>query len=317
MASKFMTVVKTTVRVATDKAKAHSPEILLGVGGVGIVIATVLACKATLKLEETVEPEKEAIDEIKEIYEDVVDDKKHPDHKEYVKEVSRKYERLSYKVAKLYAPAVILGTLSLGTMFASNDILRRRNASLIAAYGTLDTMFKKYRANVVEEYGAETDRNMLYGIKKKDITVTEVGKNGKEKEVTKTVETFDASTIDGYSVYARFYDSTCSEWTKNPEYNRMTLNARQKEANIRLNAQGYLFLNDVYDMLGFEKTKAGQVVGWLKDDADGDGHIDFGMYEGYLEDPAKRRFVNGYEPVILLDFNVDGPIIDKIPWGTH
>ena len=68
----------------------------------------------------------------------------------------------------------------------------------------------------------------------------------------------------------------------------------------------------MYDLLGIQRTSAGQVVGWIYDESNpiGDNYVDFGIYD--LHDEAKRNFVNGYERTILLDFNVDGDILNMI-----
>lgn len=114
----------------------------------------------------------------------------------------------------------------------------------------------------------------------------------------------------GCSQYARIFDETCSGWTKDAEFNRMFLLQVQHYANEKLKARGYLFLNDVYEMLGIPKSKAGQIVGWIysEDNKNGDNYVDFGIYKT----DRNARFVNGYEKSVLLDFNVDGAIIDKI-----
>lgn len=69
-------------------------------------------------------------------------------------------------------------------------------------------------------------------------------------------------------------------------------------------------MNEVYEMLGFPITKAGASVGWIynKDEPVGDNFVDFGIYN--LNSQKAHDFVNGYERSIVLDFNVDGPIID-------
>ena len=84
----------------------------------------------------------------------------------------------------------------------------------------------------------------------------------------------------------------------------------QNFLNEKLQTQGYLFLNDVYEMLGFDKVNYGQVVGWIfdQDHPIGDNYVDFGIWD--IHDQQKRRFVNGHERSIILDFNVDGPILD-------
>lgn len=111
------------------------------------------------------------------------------------------------------------------------------------------------------------------------------------------------------SVYARFFDAGCTAWRNDSEYNLMYLKQQQKYANGVLKEQGYLFLNDVYDMLGIPRTKAGQVVGWVynEENPNGDNFVDFGIYNEGNED-----FVNGFGKNPLLDFNVDGNILDKM-----
>lgn len=111
------------------------------------------------------------------------------------------------------------------------------------------------------------------------------------------------------SDYARFFNESCANWTKNPEYNFHFLKQQEMYATSVLKSRGYLFLNDVYDMLGIPRSKAGQVVGWVydPDNTAGDNYVDFDLYSSQNE-----GFVNGYEKSALLDFNVDGCILDRI-----
>ena len=90
----------------------------------------------------------------------------------------------------------------------------------------------------------------------------------------------------------------------------MFLNQQQNYANDKLRRQGYLFPNDVYDMLGIPKCKEGQTHGWVYDEKNpiGDNFVDFGIYN--ISRRKNRDFVNGYEKVILLDFNHDGNILN-------
>ena len=120
----------------------------------------------------------------------------------------------------------------------------------------------------------------------------------------------DAVDPNMYSDYARIFDDGCTGWSKNAEYNLMFLKQQQAYANTLLKNNGYLFLNEVYDMLGIPRSKAGQVVGWIYDEKNpiGDNFVDFGIYDLYNE--KARDFVNGYERSIVLDFNVDGNVWD-------
>ena len=286
------------------QVQKHSPEILMGVGVVGVVTSTVMACKATMKLNDILEESKETRDKIKEVENNPkYEDKYSPEDAK--KDLAINYVQTGMKVAKLYAPAVLLGGASLGCLLASNDILRKRNAALSAAYMTVDKSFKEYRNRVTERFGEEVEKEIRYGIKAEQIETTVVDEDGNETTVTDTVKTMDPNS---YSDYARFFDAASPYWQNDPEYNLMFLKAQQQYANDLLRAKGRLFLNDVYDMLGIEKTKAGQVVGWVYDreNPNGDNFVDFGIYD--MSKERVRAFVNGYETNILLDFNVDGNI---------
>lgn len=287
--------------------KKHSPEILIAAGVVGVVSSAVMACKATTKLSGILEEQKEQKDQINDYVKDHGYTEKYTeeDHK---KDLAVVTVQSGLKVAKLYAPAVALGTLSLGAILTSNNILRKRNVALAAAYTAVDRSFKEYRGRVIERFGKELDRELRYNIKAKEIEEVVVNPDGTETIEKKVVEVAD--NPNEYSDYARFFDVGNDNWSKDPEFNLMFLKRQQDYANDKLKEQGYLFLNDVYTMIGIPKTKAGQVVGWVYDEKNpiGDNYVDFGIYN--LHRQANRDFVNGYERTILLDFNVDGDILD-------
>ena len=290
------------------KVQKYSPEILAGVGVVGVVASTVMACKATMKLDEI-------LNDSKETREKIIDVKDNPEYTEVYspedakKDLTINYTQTAIKVAKLYAPAVLLGSASLGCLLASNGILRKRNAALSAAYVTVDKSFKEYRNRVAERFGNEVEKEIRYNIKAEEIEKVVFDEEGNETVVKETLKTMDPNL---YSDYAKFFDEASPCWQNDPEYNLMFLKSQQQYANDLLRAKGRLFLNDVYDMLGIDKTKAGQVVGWVYDEANpsGDNFVDFGIYDMTKE--RVRAFVNGYETNILLDFNVDGNIWDKM-----
>lgn len=291
------------------KIKKRSPEILLVAGITGVVTSAVMACKATTKLNGVLDDAKEQIDKIHQVSENPESFNVKPE--DYTPEDGQKdltivYVQTAVKVAKLYGPSVILGALSITSILASNNILRKRNVALAAAYTVVDKSFKDYRGRVVERFGEELDRELKYNIKAQEIEETIVDEKGKEKTVKKTVNVI--SDTDMPSQYARFFDEGNLGWEKDPEYNLMFLRRQQAFANEKLQTKGHLFLNEVYDMLDIPRTTAGQVVGWTYDPSNPaiDSYVDFGIYN-YTRERA-RAFVNGYESVILLDFNVDGDI---------
>ena len=288
------------------QVKKHSPEILVVVGVAGVVTSTVMACKATTKASDILEEHKNQMNAIDQVVKMDCDDYTEEDHK---KDTTIVYTQTAIKFVKLYSPSVMIGVLSLGCIIYSHNILTKRNAALAAAYATVDRGFKEYRGRVVERFGKELDHELRYNIKAQEFEKTEVDKKGNEKVVKETVNVADPNL---YSDYARFFDDGCNGWSKDPEQNLTFLKCQQAYANEKLKANGYLFLNDVYKMLGIPATKAGQIVGWIYDEKNpiGDNFVDFGLYD--MNKPVVRDFVNGYERTILLDFNVDGNILEMM-----
>lgn len=287
------------------KIKKHSPEILIGIGVVGTVATTIVACKATTKLSSVLEKSKQDL----ETYHTYIDEHGYSD--EYTEEDAKKdlvimYTQAGVAVAKLYAPAVALGVLSITSILAGNHILHKRNVAIAAAYAAVEQSFKDYRNRVVDRFGAEMDRELKYNIVSKEIEEVVANEDGSETVVKKTVNVIDPNTICDTS---RIWCEGNPGWTKNPEFNLMYLKNQQRYANDKLKIEGYLFLNDVYDMLGYPKTAAGQQIGWIYDEKNpiGDNFVDFGLYD--IHSPVKNDFINGYERSVLLEFNHDGNIL--------
>lgn len=285
------------------KLKKHSPEILVVAGIAGTVVSAVLACKATTKVAEILDETKGTLDTIHEGMETGA-----INGQEYTTEDGKKdtvvvYAQTGMKLAKLYGPAIILGTLSITSILASNNILRKRNVALGAAYAAIDKSFKEYRGRVIERFGEQVDTELKYGIKAKKFEEIEVDpETGKEKKVKKTVMVADPNLQSDYAVY---FDSKSRNYETNPDYNRMFLKAQQAFANDKLQTRGHLFLNEVLDDLDLPRTPAGQIVGWTKDGPD--GYVNFRIVEVERETEDGR-----HEPALLLDFNVDGNIWEKM-----
>lgn len=293
------------------KLKKYSPQILVAAGVIGTAASTVLACKATLKVNEVLDETKTNLEKIHEATEQGCT----AIGEEYTLEDSKKdltitYVQTGVKLIKLYGPALALGALSATSIFAGTNMLHKRNVALAAAYTAVDTGFKQYRSRVIERFGKELDRELKYDIKSKEIEETVVNEDGTEQKVKKTV---DVVGINRYSPFAVCFDETCPNWTKNAEDNKFFIMQTQDFLNKRLQTVGHVFLNEAYDALGFMRTKAGTEVGWVYDENNpiGDNYIDFNMFD--LHDEAKRNFANGYEKSIWIDFNVDGPIKHILP----
>ena len=289
------------------QVKKHSPEILMVAGIAGTIVGTVLACKATTKVSEIIEEKNKNIEDVHTCLEEKP--------KEYTEEDSKKdltiiYAQTGVKLFKLYAPAIGVMALSFASIIAGHKVLKKRNVAIAAAYAVIDKSFKQYRKNVIEEFGEGVDQQMRFGLKSKEIKKKD--KDGKTVKETEYYIDPEGNPLDNISEYARFFDAASENFAKDPEYNMMFLRRQQDYANEMLKSRGHLFLNEVYDLLDIPRSKAGQVVGWVYDkngNTKGDNYVDFGLYRN---DQGTRRFVNGLEYNILLDFNVDGVIYDLI-----
>lgn len=293
--------------------KKYSPEILTAAGVIGTVGSTVLACKATLKVEDILDEAKKKSNLINAVHDGEIEVDAEYTDKDYSKDLLVNRTQTAVKLIKLYGPAISLGALSITAILGGQHILRKRNVAVMAAYKLCEESFNNYRSRVKDELGEEKDRQFYYGITEETVKEKVKSKDGKTKTVTKKVE----KTPDHLcSQYARFFDEANPNWDKSPEQNMYFLKMVQNQMNDKLQARGHVFLNEVYDALGFERSEAGQFVGWIRNRDNtameaSDGYIDFNIFDG--KNYAKRAFVNGDERSILLDFNVDdGMIYDLI-----
>ena len=313
MKNNWLSKVSTSAARFAGKAeftiKKNSPEILLGAGIVGFVGTVVLACRATCRADEVLEFHRRKIKDIedaKEIADADPEGEMSYDVEIYRQDKAIRYLKTTGNLAKLYAPTVAVGALSLACILTSRNIMQKRYLGVVAAYNGLSAAFEEYRKRVRDEYGEGLDKHFRYGTTYEELPVyDENGKKTKEKEQVEKTETGMVMPNDDS---CRFFDSSNPNWDKNPTFSMMWLRGQQNILNDILHTRGHVFLNEVYDALGFPHTPQGAVLGWI--DGEGDNCIDFGLYDQNKENV--RRFVNGVDNVIMLEFNHDGVIWDKI-----
>ena len=292
--------------------KKHAPEILLVTGTIVVVASAVHACKQTLKAHDILEKANSDLDDVKKAIE--VSNPEDYTPKDARNDRVKVYGRTFIDLAKCYGPSVIGGLIGFAMIFGGHKILRGRNLALTAAYSGLLAQYKEYRKKVVEKLGEDEEMKLRTGLEKADISV--IDDEGNEVEVKSANVIHDDGS--GHSIYAKIFDESNSNWSRNPVANLTFLRAQQNFANEKLRAEGYLFLNDVYQSLGMPRTSEGQIVGWVWDPNKeieghvGDDYVDFGIYNELYKDAAKRDFINAAEPCVWLDFNVDGVVYDLI-----
>lgn len=285
-------------------AQANAPKVLFGVGITSMVGSTVMACRATLKVADVLDKAEwdltrarqlrhSSVQEVEAGGNDVFTEREKNQTTAYI------YARTGYELTKLYTPAIALGVIGVAALTKSHTMLNERYLAVSAAYTALDEGFRAYRERVVGKYGEDQDREFRYG--------TEVVASGDKKGATKTETRLGPEAA---SIYARYFDKYSAMWERDPEYNIFFLKAQQNYWNDKLHARGHVFLNEVYSALGITHSQAGSVVGWILS-PDSDNYIDFGIFSDKHPDRV-RNFMNGEEGAVLLDFNVDGIIFDKI-----
>lgn len=286
--------------LAIFKGKKYSPQILFGAGVVGFGATVVLAVRATNKVSQKVDDAQVSLSASKATEDDGA--------------TKRIKLQLAGDIAKQYALPVAVGLTTLGCFGGAHYILNKRNGVLLAAYGALHQAHSAYRKRVVEEYGEDIDRKFALG--GQDYAVTEKMADGSEKMTLKTAVVSE----NGRSPYAQCFDEKSRFFTREPGMNTSILEIKRGQANDKLMGQGHLFLNEAYDLLGLPRTPQGAIVGWIYDprgdrkDANlipRDHFVTFGLWENdpeYIDDLIDGRSKMG----IWLDFNVEGPIWDKI-----
>lgn len=274
------------------KLAESSPHIMFGAGIVGVGVATVLACRSTLKLEETVDEVREDVDAVQSMnYERIgrVDAKQ-----ERAKDMLYVSAKSAAKIGKLYGPAVLVGGASVGLLITSHYKLTQRNAALTTTLAAVTQAYSAYRGRVRELIGRDRELEIYHGVREIEVP-TEDGR----LEVKKVADSMELS------IYKKLFDSESNMWEPESETNHLTLRGIQNGCNVDLRARGHLFLNDVYKRLGLPQTTAGQIVGWMWNNEDGDNFVDFGM-----DGPHNEYAFDINE--FWLDFNVDGPIHTKL-----
>ncbi len=278
-------------------AQKNSPHILFVGGVIGVIGGTLLACRATLKLDKTLDEIKRDIEDTKALLKPEYmhgADEVGVTSQEYYKDLGYVYTKATIRLGRLYAPAIIVTGTSIAALTGSHIQLTRRNTAVTMALAAVSKAYDDYRIRVQEELGEERELDIYRGVREEKVEI-----DGK-KELVKIKDP------NHWSAYARMFDETSPNWHKDSELNRVFVQCQQNYMNHRLKAIGHVFLNEVYDALGMERSRAGAVVGWLSD-GEGDCYIDFGMFEAF-----NSRFINNMERSIILDFNVDGTIWDKI-----
>lgn len=285
-----------TAKKSAFKIKKHAPEILLGVGVLTSAGATVLACKATLKAQPTLDKAKNELDEIH-----TADNDPRVSYAEYPKEqvkkdITRVYFNTAKELSKTYLPTVALWSISMACMVGSHAMTKRQLSALMAAYTALGNSFREYRRRIEENLADENAAALGYADKTEDGHFIQV---------------------EDKPSYVFIFDKNNPYWKDNIEYNLVFLKGAQRLLDYHLKRDHFVFVNDVLKELGFECISSGQLDGWIYDPdhpkAYNDGYISFGLYNrDGSETEALTAYKAGKIDYLPIKLNIDGTIYDRI-----
>lgn len=285
------------------KVRKHSPEILLATSLTSGALAIGLTVKQTLTIQPVLEDWNKWLEDYakgREMAEEGKDDDSLPPFPEETAHqiMIGMAAQTGLKLLKHYALPLAFAGLSAAATLGMYKVWSARYTAVVAAATGLQETLNKYREKLREQLGNEADKELL-------AKATDDDRETKEDPQTKK----PVRQPQRMSKYARIFDESSTYYKRNAGDNLSFLVQQQSLANRMLAINGCVFLNEVYDMLGFPRTQAGSIVGWIFDPSKPE-QIDFGFWD--LGDERKREFINGWEKSVLLDFNVDGIIFDKI-----
>lgn len=295
--------------------KKHSPELLIAGGIIMAAGAIVSACIATKKADKILEP---ATKQISDIHANLKDTFKINNEQVNVKEEKHKlakvYAKTGGKLLLVYSPSILMFAASVSCILGSHNIMKGRNLALAAAYTTLDNGYKAYRKRVKEKLGDAAEEAIYKDIREENKEVAD--KNGE----LKMKSTSAAHVTKNADPYCALYSCGNRGWERSAVLNYDYLMAQQAYLNHKLQSQGFLFLSDVYDALGFDanmlgvdKIRASHILGWIYDPKDfsRDNYVSFGLTDkhGLTKDPISAQ-IRSNEPDFWLEFNCDGDILN-------
>lgn len=296
------------VKMANAKfyIKKNSPEILVGAGIATLIGSLVYTVIGTLNTGVEVTNAVCELDEVENDDSLMEEERRKKKHGIYI--------HAGLNIARNYAPAVTLATVSAGCLIGSNAIMRRRAFSLAAAYSALDSTFSDYRTRVIDEYGEDVDKKMRYGLTTKEVEVEQIDEE--TGEVVKTTSTVTEAAESATNIwYKRQYELSDGTVIVNPNWqpdkglNATFVLAQIAWFNGRLSRGEHVWLDDIYNELGIPVDgyrQEAHVLGWTPD-KNGEKYIKCRLYNK----EESGDFISNDDGDILLSFNPDGILYYK------
>ena len=213
--------------------------------GIGLVLGgTVLACRATLKVNMASEEHKKFVDDVKA---NCAEMQLTP--KETRKEVMKAYRHVTASYVRQYWPAVGLIGGGIGLILRAHNIEVAKNEMLMTAYIGLEQFVNKYRKAVADRYGVEAERDIMAEAKERFASEHII--DGK-----------DSVFVNGSYL---LFNENCTDYEKNNPYNNEhVIRNGEDELNRRYREGRRVYINEVMRCFGHPEVKNGWKWCWYK-----------------------------------------------------
>lgn len=206
---------------------------------------------------------------------------------------------------KTYWLGIGLECFGLALITISDIEMSKEYAAVSALAASYAATLSNVKERVIADQGEEKWQEYLLG---PQFTTVDVMPDGTVIQTTEPIE--DHNGEIGLPPHCFFFDEANYNWEKDPIANKDFLEDHLRWLNQRLQAEGFLFENDIRRDLGIPLVKCGWTSGIFAEDKDGNiNYLKFGLD---AKNPAAQRFRDGIEPSILIQLNVEDNIIDQI-----
>lgn len=244
----------------------NSPLILTAAGVIGLGTTAVLAYKSAKKIEvitEKVEEAREQEDQLEKltILEEM--DQLDAEGQYELDDLRQTFEPVSRPevvkdIAGAVALPVVVGLLSVTSIALSYHVLTNRNNMLATALGAAVAEHRYYKSRVKEIVSEEEYNRLEVPVERTTMTTTT--KSGKEK-----TEDVDAQ-VNRRSMIGEWFDNSSEYTVDDHSYNLLFIEAAKNKLENKMFRKGYIRLNEVFDELGFARTRLGESMGWNQSD---------------------------------------------------
>lgn len=219
------TILKATEKFVTD----NSPGILTGLAVAGTISTTLLASRAAYRV---------GMDASTQYHETVKESEALPEHLLDPKHLAKTYWRE-------FIPAAVTSVGTITCIIAANHISTRRTAAIAAAFQLTEKLATEYKERVVETLGKQKEEKM-----RAELAADRIDRLGGAETVIITGP--EAVFLDEFS--GRFFKSEVEKVRK-----------AVNDINFKVNTDFYASLTDFYELIGLDRTRFSDHVGWNAD----------------------------------------------------